>query len=254
MITLPRVDGGFGVIVADPPWSFDNKATRAAAEDHYATMSPAELIYMPVKEIAAANAHLALWTTDTHKELAFHVMEAWGFKYKCEAVWVKTNDIETQLYVDAEGAIKIAHFLTNKWAKEDNEQMIRNEPHYTPAALGLQIGLGNYFRHAHETVLFGTRGKASARIKNVPSVFFAPRQEHSQKPEILQTFLEQMSNPPGLELFARRVRPGWTMWGNEAGFSVANHPESAGPIEVKIQALIADDAGPDHGQYADGAP
>jgi N6-adenosine-specific RNA methylase IME4 len=222
MIELPRVDGGFRVIVADPPWSFDNKVTRASADSHYPTMSPAEIIYMPVREIAAPNAHLALWTTDAHKETAFHVMQAWGFNYKCEAVWVKTNDLETRVYV-VDGAIKIGHFLTEKYLKDTNDASTGL------LDVSLQIGLGNYFRHVHETVLFGTRGKAPARLKNVPSVFFAPRQEHSQKPEILQTFLEHMGDPPGLELFANRQRSGWVCWGKGHGFGQAvMQPDSSG--------------------------
>lgn len=213
---LPTVDGGFGVIVADPAWHFENRATRAAAVDHYEDMTRAELIYLPVKHVAAPNAHLAIWTTDTHKELAYELGEAWGFKYKCDSIWVKTNDIETQIYTD-NGETKVQHALSQAWqGREDDPYLVR-----------LQIGLGNYFRHAHETVLFFTRGKAASRLKSVPSVFFAPRREHSQKPEILQTFLEQMGNPPGLELFANRQRSGWVCWGQGHGEGQA---EMAPPV------------------------
>jgi N6-adenosine-specific RNA methylase IME4 len=102
---LPRIK--FGCIVADPPWRFTNNATRASAENHYPTMSQAELAALPVGKLGAENAHLYLWTTDAHLEEALYLMKVWRFTYKQNLVWVKQN------------------------AK-------------------LQIGLGNYFRHAHE--------------------------------------------------------------------------------------------------------
>lgn len=79
----------------------------------------------------------------------------------------------------------------------------------------LQIGLGNYFRHAHELCLFGTRGKAPALVHDLPSVFWAPRGRHSAKPQILQDWAEKLSPGPYLEVFARSQRPSWAVWGNE---------------------------------------
>jgi N6-adenosine-specific RNA methylase IME4 len=38
---------------------------------------------------------------------------------------------------------------------------------------------------------------------------------HSQKPEFFQELIEQQSDGPRLELFARRKRKGWHSWGNE---------------------------------------
>ena len=88
------VEGTFTTIVADPPWQYDNRATRAAAEDHYPTLTIAELCSLkvddaPVVERAAPDAHLYLWTTNAFLHPAFEVMEAWGFTYKTCLVWVK---------------------------------------------------------------------------------------------------------------------------------------------------------------------
>lgn len=86
----------------------------------------------------------------------------------------------------------------------------------TKTAPKLQIGLGNYFRHAHELCLFGVRGRAVGAVHNLPSVLFAPRGQHSSKPELLQDWVEKLSPGPYLELFARRPRANWTVWGNQA--------------------------------------
>jgi N6-adenosine-specific RNA methylase IME4 len=212
MIQLPQTEGGFRCVVADPPWPFSNKITRASAEDHYETMTIEEIIFLPVRRIVANSAHLALWKTDAHGEQAHQVARAWGFEPKCEAVWIKTHDLETRTYnTDNDDEIRIGHFLTAK-GREKAEVLIRAGE---PVDLALQIGLGNYFRHAHESLLFCTRGKAPSKIKNAPSVIFAPREEHSKKPWIVQSILEHMSQPPGIELFARRDRPGWVCWGND---------------------------------------
>lgn len=82
--------GMVSTIVADPPWRYGNTSTRAAAEDHYPTMSIDELCDLPVaRERAAEDAHLYMWTTAGHLPEAFRVMEAWGFEYKTFLVWVK---------------------------------------------------------------------------------------------------------------------------------------------------------------------
>ncbi len=49
-------------IAIDPPWRYDNKATRGAAEDHYDTMSLDELAKLTIP--AAPDAHLYLWVTN----------------------------------------------------------------------------------------------------------------------------------------------------------------------------------------------
>lgn len=77
------------------------------------------------------------------------------------------------------------------------------------------FGLGTFLRTASEHLLLGTRGKAPILFRSQPSWLFAPRQEHSHKPEEQYAVIERCSPGPYLELFARRKRPGWDAWGNE---------------------------------------
>lgn len=79
----------FGTIYADPPWQYANRSTRSAADKNYDTMTVDQLCGMPVKDIAAADAHLHLWTTNAFLPDAFRVIEAWGFEYRSCYVWVK---------------------------------------------------------------------------------------------------------------------------------------------------------------------
>lgn len=86
----PVPDGQFATFVADPPWRYGNTSTRGAAQNHYDTMSIEELCALDVvRERAADEAHLYLWTTAGHLPQAFEVMTAWGFEYKTYLVWVK---------------------------------------------------------------------------------------------------------------------------------------------------------------------
>lgn len=81
-------------------------------------------------------------------------------------------------------------------------------------------GLGQYLRTASEHLLLGTRGKAPILFRSQPSWLFAPRQEHSHKPEEQYAVIERCSPGPYLELFARAKRPGWDCWGNEVASDV----------------------------------
>lgn len=78
-----------------------------------------------------------------------------------------------------------------------------------------QMGLGQYFRHAHETLLLGVKGKLPVRFKGQRSFAMLARQSHSHKPEEVHQMVMRMSPGPYLELFARRPFPDWDVWGNQ---------------------------------------
>jgi N6-adenosine-specific RNA methylase IME4 len=78
------------------------------------------------------------------------------------------------------------------------------------------LGLGMYYlRNNTEHLLLGTKGRAPILFRSQPTWFFAPKQDHSHKPEEQYAVIERCSPGPYLELFARRKRPGWQVWGNE---------------------------------------
>jgi N6-adenosine-specific RNA methylase IME4 len=79
----------YPTILADPPWAYDNEASRGAAVNHYPTLSVEEICREPVAQLAAPDAHLHLWTTNGFLQQAFDVMDAWGFTFKSCLVWVK---------------------------------------------------------------------------------------------------------------------------------------------------------------------
>ena len=233
-LALPAVPGGYGSVLADPPWAFQDKGSRAAPDwrqrrsGGYRTMPVDAIAALPVGEVAASSAHLYLWTTDAHlvDGSALEVVRAWGFIPKQTLSWLKVSpppedprELVRELalaWVDAMG-------LTRPRTARDRRLLARVQrylramegPH---ALIGgrLQMGLGHYYRHAHELVVFAVRGKARALRHDLVSAFLAPRGRHSAKPSCLHELAEQQSPGPRLELFAREGREGWASWGDES--------------------------------------
>jgi N6-adenosine-specific RNA methylase IME4 len=77
------------------------------------------------------------------------------------------------------------------------------------------FGMGRQVRMEHETCLIATRGRNLTLVRDVRSTFEAPAGRHSAKPDAFFNIIERLYPGPYAELFARRVRPGWTCIGNE---------------------------------------
>ena len=80
------------------------------------------------------------------------------------------------------------------------------------------IGMGFWFRGQHELLLVGVKGDVHPPEEGnrCGSVFREKRGDHSVKPDCIYEWIEKAF--PGfvkLEMFSRRAREGWTVWGNE---------------------------------------
>ena len=82
------------------------------------------------------------------------------------------------------------------------------------------MGLGNYWRLAHEFLLFGMRGHLPFRDHSQSSWVEADRGIHSRKPWPVRRRIERVSPGPYLELFGRELVEGWTVFGNEVAEDV----------------------------------
>ncbi len=228
---LPAIPGK--CLIADPPWSFRDKGSRAAPDwrkrkgGGYETMTLEEIAALPVREIAAPVAHLYLWTTDAHllDGSALRVVEAWGFTPKLTLDWVKLRsppEDPRTLVLDLASAWVNALGLTTPRTPGDRRLLSRARRYLSamegPNAIPggrLQVGLGHWYRHTHELVVFATRGRAPAPRHDLVTTFMAPRGRHSAKPPRLHELAEAMSPAPRLELFARGNRSGWSSWGQQ---------------------------------------
>lgn len=79
------------------------------------------------------------------------------------------------------------------------------------------IGMGNYYRGSTEQVLFGVKGSQPLKRHDVGTWFEAPRgKQHSEKPEEFYRLVESCSYAPYIDIFGRKEREGWAVWGENA--------------------------------------
>ena len=198
---LPTIDGGFACIEADCPWAFkqwsepttdEQKKKSRAASRHYQTMSLEELEAMPVKDVAARDAHLWFWTTGAFFATGTHIpiMRAWGFEPTTTGlVWVK---LRKSLEAEQHQLMTLVDLIRM-----------------------LHIGTGKTTRKNVEFCVLGRRGSPQRLARDVQEVVISPRREHSRKPEEAYERIQRYCPGPRLQLFARQPRAGWTVWGNE---------------------------------------
>lgn len=66
----------------------------------------------------------------------------------------------------------------------------------------------------------GTPRRAGTWPTNVIAAPMDRRYRHSQKPEVFLDMVETVTPGPYLEMFSRRARFGWDVWGNEVNSTV----------------------------------
>jgi N6-adenosine-specific RNA methylase IME4 len=140
-------------------------------------MSQADIEALPVADLAADDCALFMWAVMPQLPEALAVIKAWGFEYKtCAFVWVKQTKDEER-------------FAT---------------------------GMGYWTRANAEVCLLATRGTPQRLNADVHQVVASPRMEHSRKPDEVAARIERLVPGPYLEMFARRPREGWDVWGNQS--------------------------------------
>lgn len=183
-VDIFRTQNKYGVIYADPPWSYKDKALAGnrGAECKYPVMSLEDICKLPVKELTTDDCVLFLWVTMPKLNEAFDVIKAWGFEYKtCAFTWVKQNKKSDSLF----------------W------------------------GMGSWTRANAEICLLATKGKPKREDAGVHSVIISHIEEHSKKPTETRERIVKLLGAresvcvPKIELFARQAVEGWDCWGNE---------------------------------------
>ncbi len=171
----------FGLLYADPPWVWEVYSPNGRTLDqHYGQMTAAQIATLPIAELAAEDSVLLLWTTWPRLLNSIQVIEAWGFEYKTLGfLWVKTT-------------LKGVHWGNGYWTRSNSE----------PCLLAT--------RGAPHRMAFDVH-----QVVDVPEIVTTPVGAHSVKPSEVHERIERGFPGPYLELFARKPRPGWTVWGDE---------------------------------------
>lgn len=198
----------YSTIMADPPWpyaqpglraskthrpkSFDSPTGGTSAAARYPLMSLPDIKSLRVSAVAAENAHLYLWTTNSFMVEAHEVASAWGFVPKTIITWVK-----------------------HKVGRPSDDALVDE------GLDAASMKIGYWFRSASEHCLFCVRGSLQLKDKVcLPTWFGHKRLPHSEKPEAFRQLVMRASPGPYLEMFARRRVANWDAFGNEIVGSV----------------------------------
>lgn len=185
----------YRTLVIDPPWPQKRGGplkgghgegfvgTTGSQPMPYGTLTVEQIAALRVAELAdPAGCHLYLWTTNRFLPDAYRVLAAWGFRYSTTLVWAK-------------------------------------------APIG--AGLGGAYGISTEFAVYGRRGRLREQCR-IGSTWFswkrpynaAGKPMHSAKPGEFYAMCERVNHAPRLEMFARRPRPGWDVFGDECPDSV----------------------------------
>ena len=177
----------YDVILADPPWKYTDRAKGAynQASDHYNVMDIEAIAALPEWKQLAKPGVLFMWATSPLLEDALTLGAELGLHYRgVQFVWVKTKKDGTPI-----GAAGIRPSIVKP---------------LTEFVLGFSTErTGRPLKLASESIV---------------QTVFAPKREHSRKPEEVMDRIEQMyPDMRKLEMFSRETRPGWDVFGNEVG-------------------------------------
>ena len=185
----------YRTIVADPPWHYESWPGQMGTNGVYVRTGVLDKQYRKAID----------YPTMSVAEIAALPVAALADAEGCHLYLCTTN----RYLPDAFGILEAWGFRYSQlltWAK-------------TPMGLGP----GGTFAQNAEYCLFARRGTLRHK-QRLDSVWFNwPRMgpgSHSRKPEHFIDMVEQVSPGPYVELFSRRHRMGWDVWGNESANTV----------------------------------
>jgi N6-adenosine-specific RNA methylase IME4 len=209
---LPR--GYAAAVYLDPPIGFQTYSAKGQGRSpskHYSCMSVDEVIALgpQISELCAPNCAMFLWWPSPHITKLGSFLSACGFKFSSTAfVWAK---------------------LRPTWVGDS----------FISADFPGITGLAGT-RKQCEFAWLGRRGAPKRLARDVGEMVFAPRREHSRKPDEIYGSIERLYRGPYVELFARTHRPGWIAFGSEVDkFSpaqIARHHRNPAVTESVITA------------------
>ncbi len=174
----------YKTIVLDPPWKYGKwgKASKKHGTSWYPYDYPQEPLPYPFMSLEEISALPIPALADVDCELY---------------LWTTQKYLPFSFPILSGWGFKYCETLT--WCKE---------PRGT--------GQGGLFTPTTEFIIHGRKGRMPKKDRMDSTWFKVTRPvHHSQKPECFQDIIEQVSDAPRLEMFARRYRLGWDAWGNE---------------------------------------
>lgn len=176
----------YQIIYADPPWKYgvwgknSGKGSRGDFSGRADVITPLPYPTMTVEEIKNLPVGLL---ADVNCELY---------------LWTTQKYLPASFGVIEAWGFKYCQTLT--WCKKPRG-----------------LGQGGLYCPTTEFLLLARKGKMP-QFRRVDTTWFEvkrPHNSHSTKPHFFRQLIEQVTNPPRIELFAREKMLGWDVWGNE---------------------------------------
>lgn len=209
---LPK--GKFTDIIEDPGWFFNNKniggSGKSGAGYKYRVLPTMDIAKIPVKDIAADNAVLYMWTTNQHLMTGSMLMK--DFMKIAYGLGNEETEHLGKVKVQSDAlAVMKCHGFNSKyiitWEKENKE------------------GWGGYgFNNVTEQLLIGIRGKVQPfglSDKNIiKTQYKRSKDSHSKKPDEMYQLIEKCvaktrCKHRKLEMNCRYPRKGWYPHGDQ---------------------------------------
>ena len=178
----------YKTIVIDPPWKYGKwgvGSSKSVFKDkHNELAEPLPYSYMSIDEI---------------KKLPINALA----QENCEVyMWTTQKYLPFAFDILSGWGLKYCQTLT--WCKKP-----------------MGKGQGGVYCPTNEFLILGRKGKMP-KIDRIDTTWFEVKRQnkHSKKPEFFQDLIETVSNEPRLEMFARRERAGWDVFGNEVDNSI----------------------------------
>lgn len=232
-VTFDGLTPPYATIVADPPWPYETQPMGFQRDGGkrsflpYSSMTLDDLATLDVAGLAALDAHLFLWTTNSFLWSARDLADRWGFDVGQVLVWCKepmgapsgsfmpTTEfvlVCRRRYGEAIKAARVAAGLS----VTEMQRAVRGN------ATGLASMWEKSIRYPSDEdwtalsdvlgVQFGMRA-GNLRAGTTSTWWQWKRGAHSEKPAAFLDLVESIAPDPYVELFARAQRLGWVSWG-----------------------------------------
>lgn len=183
--TPPFPEKKYRCLVIDPPWSV-KKIDREERPNQHVELSAQNYSTMSLEEIEN------LPITELTVQNGCHIY-----------LWVTHKFLPDGLNLFEKWGVKYQCLLT--WVKKTG---------MTPFS----------WMYNTEHVLFGRIGSLPLLKNGVKLSFEGLVFQHSEKPEQFYDIVRDVSPPPRLDMFARRKREGFDVWGNEVNNDISDRP------------------------------
>jgi len=179
----------YNVVVLDPPWMYHSPSPRYGAHKHYQLMPNRDIEDLPVCDIMAIESVVLVWATCPLLHYAIRAIESWGLHFRgVPFVWAKTRK---------DGKLMGAKGVRPNTVKPTTELVLAATINETGRGLPIMT-------------------------EKMRQVVLAPCGKHSEKPQAVYDAIDELfgDEVSKIDMFARKLRPGWDVWGNEVWYMI----------------------------------